>query len=54
LRELPMDSKLPWHRVVSAQGRLADFSNASKQRRLLENEGIIFSVNGRLSKSYYM
>ena len=54
LRELPHDSQLPWHRVVSAQGKLADFSNAIKQRRILEAEGIVFSNNDRLPKHYYI
>ena len=54
LRELPVDSRLPWHRVVSAQGRLADFSNATKQRHLLEAEGIVFCDKGRLPAHYYM
>jgi methylated-DNA-protein-cysteine methyltransferase-like protein len=54
LRELPKDSQLPWHRVVSVQGKLADFSNAAKQRRLLEAEGIVFTDKGRLPKYYYM
>ncbi len=54
LRELPKDSRLPWYRVVSAQGKLADFSNAAKQRRLLEAEGIVFTDKGRLPKHYYI
>ncbi len=54
LRELPKDSELPWHRVVSAQGKLADFSNANKQRRLLEAEGIVVTDKGRFSKQYYI
>lgn len=54
LRELPKDSRLPWHRVVSAQGKLADFSNAVTQRQLLEAEGIEFTIKGRLPKHYYM
>ena len=54
LRELPRGSELPWHRIVSAQGKLADFANAAKQRRLLESEGIIFTEKGRLPKQYYL
>ena len=54
LRELPKDSSLPWYRVVSAQGKLADFSNASKQRKLLEAEGIVFTKAGRIPRQYYL
>ncbi len=54
LRALPSDSQLPWHRVVSAQGKLAEFSNAAKQRRILEAEGVVFNDKGRLLKHYYI
>jgi len=54
LRELPKDSSLPWHRIVNAQGKLADFVNAKKQKKMLEAEGVIFTVAGRISKKYYI
>ena len=54
LRELPRHSPLPWHRIVSAQGKLANFAEAKKQKRLLEAEGILFTEKGRLPKQYYM
>ena len=45
LKALPAETKLPWHRVVNAQGRLS-FAVGSgpyeRQRKLLEAEGIIF------------
>lgn len=45
LKALPPETKLPWHRVVNAQGRLS-FAVASeayrRQRKLLEAEGIVF------------
>jgi methylated-DNA-protein-cysteine methyltransferase-like protein len=50
LRALPSDSQLPWHRVVSAQGKLAELSNTAKQRRILEAEGVVCSEKGRLPK----
>ena len=53
LRALPADSELPWHRVVNAQGRLADFANASRQRLLLIAEGIEFTASGRIPGYYY-
>lgn len=53
LRRLPEGSNLPWYRIVNAQGKLADFAGAAKQRRLLEAEGIIFTAAGRIPKHYF-
>ena len=43
LRHLPKDSSLPWHRVITASGKLA-FPEQSegywRQRNLLESEGV--------------
>lgn len=51
LKKLPMGSRLPWHRVINASGRIS-FPHGSeqyyRQKQLLEAEGIVF-VNGRLS-----
>lgn len=56
MKKLPHDSKLPWHRVVNAKGRLS-FAAGSKQyqrqKLLLEREGIVF-INGRLSLNKYL
>lgn len=54
LRQLPRGSQLPWQRVVSATGKLADFANAKKQKRLLEEEGVTFTDKGRIPKDYYI
>lgn len=55
LRNLPNDSKLPWHRVISATGHLA-FATATPlylaQREKLEQEGITFSNNKVSMKNY--
>ena len=51
LRELPTDSALPWHRVVTAQGRIAlppGSRAAQLQRRRLLAEGIEFSPGGAI------
>jgi methylated-DNA-protein-cysteine methyltransferase-like protein len=51
MKKLPGGSKLPWYRVVNAQGRLSfEVSSAQYQRQksLLENEGIVF-INGKFS-----
>lgn len=53
LRLLPANSSLPWYRVVNAQGKLADFANATKQRQLLQSEGILFTASNRIPKYYY-
>lgn len=51
LKNLPKDTKLPWHRVVNAQGKIS-FPQGStayqKQRSRLEAEGIEFQA-GRIS-----
>ena len=45
LRNLPKDSKLPWHRVINSQGKISFPANSPaylKQQSLLLAEGIIF------------
>jgi methylated-DNA-protein-cysteine methyltransferase-like protein len=48
---------LPWHRVVNAKGEISPRSDPDGhedlQRRLLENEGVVFDGNGRLSLPAY-
>lgn len=51
LRVLPQDTRIPWHRVVNAQGRISlpeDSHSRYTQRERLENEGIVFQTNCRL------
>ena len=55
MRRLPKGSKLPWHRVVNAQGRLSfppGSDSYKRQKSRLEAEGVIFS-NERLSLKRY-
>ncbi len=51
LHALPEGSRVPWHRVVNAQGRVS-FSPGSDgalvQRRLLEKEGVRFACSGAI------
>ncbi|ODS22748.1 hypothetical protein AB835_12475 [Candidatus Endobugula sertula] len=54
LKHLPSDSTLPWYRVVNAQGKLADFVGADKQRLLLEAEGITFTSAGYIPRHYFL
>ncbi|MCR8923645.1 MGMT family protein [Dasania sp. GY-MA-18] len=45
MHKLPAGSQLPWHRVVSAQGKLSLPENSSgyrEQKLRLESEGIVF------------
>jgi methylated-DNA-protein-cysteine methyltransferase-like protein len=53
LRLLPQGTGLPWYRIVNAQGKLADFANAGRQRQLLDSEGIEFTAKDRIPKHYY-
>ena len=55
LSNLPATSKLPWHRVVNAQGRIAFPSRSPdyrRQRSRLREEGIILK-NGRIPLKTY-
>jgi len=55
LRGLPEDTRIPWHRVINAQGKLAvpGGSSARRQRERLENEGISFRSHNGLSLRQY-
>ena len=49
LRRLPADTRIPWHRVINAQGRISlpeGSTSQLTQRERLEAEGILFRVNG--------
>ena len=51
LSNLPAGTRLPWHRVVNARGRLSfsvGSSQHARQRRRLEAEGVRFE-NERIS-----
>ncbi|WDI32321.1 MGMT family protein [Hyphococcus flavus] len=37
---------LPWHRIITSSGCMADHSGAEKQKRLLKAEGVTFKKNG--------
>ncbi|HEX9829696.1 MAG TPA: methylated-DNA--[protein]-cysteine S-methyltransferase [Bacteroidota bacterium] len=48
LHNLPSKSTIPWHRVINARGEISlrtTGENHSKQRRLLEKEGVQFRGN---------
>ena len=49
LHALPAKSRVPWHRVVNAQGAISTPPrSAAVQRRLLETEGVRFDPRGRI------
>lgn len=55
LKNLPADSRLPWHRVVNARGQLSFKPGTPQYRRqtaLLETEGVVF-IRGRFSLARY-
>lgn len=52
LAALAPDNDVPWHRVINAKGEIslrAGGDGASRQRRLLEAEGVAFDSAGRVS-----
>src|SRR5213080_3484252 len=57
LHSLPDSIKIPWHRVINAQGEVsARSSNDSHelQRMLLEAEGVSFNAKGRVDLAKYV
>lgn len=56
LRGLPADTRIPWHRVVNAQGRLSfpeGSTSHAVQRDRLEREGVKFSMHGTIDLRRY-
>jgi len=55
LHAAPPGSRLPWHRVVNAQGRISLGRGVPggdlEQRFRLEREGVVFDANGRIALS---
>ena len=50
LRRAPRGMKLPWHRVINAQGKISfpsDSSGYQRQKDLLQQEGVVF-LNGKI------
>ena len=50
MRRAPKSMKLPWHRVVNAQGKISfpeDSSGFRRQKEMLEKEGVVF-LNGKI------
>ena len=56
LHNNPTPYKIPCHRVVNRQGRVAEsfaFGGGDAQRKLLEDEGIIFEADGHIDLDKY-
>jgi len=59
LHSLPSGSRLPWHRVINAQGKVSTRSVSSSgfaepwQQAMLRQEGIFFDSHGRLDLTEY-
>ena len=56
LRRLPNNTRIPWHRVVNAQGRISlpeGSTPYATQRGRLEREGIAFSPTGTINLRRY-
>jgi methylated-DNA-protein-cysteine methyltransferase-like protein len=57
LNALAAGNRLPWHRIVNAQGRISARGDggiaAQMQRRRLEREGIRFDVSNTIPLALY-
>ena len=51
LHSMSHKHNLPWHRIINAQGEIS-FS-VKDQRELLEAEGIVFGLNGKIDLAVY-
>ena len=50
------DERVPWHRVINAQGRLSQRAEPGaefEQQMILETEGIVFTDEERVSLARY-
>ena len=55
LNKLPKDTQLPWHRVISASGKIIvseDSKSSLEQKQRLLNEGITFTKTRINLKEY--
>lgn len=56
LHRNPNPDIFPCHRVVNSKGQVSNqfaFGGGAAQRRLLENEGIVFETNGSIDLKKY-
>lgn len=55
LHAVPTEARVPWHRVINAQGKISPRKSgeSNEQRTLLEKEGVVFDAEGRVSFRQY-
>ncbi len=56
LRRLPTQTRIPWHRVINASGRISlpeDSAGYYTQRERLEAEGVVFRANKSVRLSQF-
>ena len=56
LHALPVDSEVPWQRVINAHGRISTSCHehdAGVQRQLLEAEGVVFDERGYVDRQRF-
>ncbi len=54
LKQLPKDSRLPWHRVINAQGKISlPLTRGQEQAERLRAEGVIVTQEGKISLKQY-
>jgi methylated-DNA-protein-cysteine methyltransferase-like protein len=55
MHALPNGSRVPWQRVVNARGEISlPGSSATRQRSLLESEGVRFDARGRIDLDRFL
>ncbi len=50
----PLAARVPWHRVINAEGRISNALNFEEQLRRLKKEGIKFDKTGRCDLRKYL
>lgn len=55
LKQLPHDTRLPWHRVINAQGKISlpPQQGGNEQAERLRAEGVMVSQEGKISLRQY-
>src|SRR5437868_14334686 len=55
MHALPAGTRVPWQRVVNAQGAISvPGKSAERQRSLLEHEGVRFDARGRIDLDRFL
>lgn len=57
LHSNPNPSEIPCHRVVNSKGMISSgfaFGGSDVQKKMLEDEGIVFDENGKIEKTFIL